>query len=148
MKITARFSGIVSYSDGSHEQFAGHLDERGNISSNSVAESQRAIGQASNQVQWLGNMLSQLSGTITLHSPTPPAGKTVTSLTSQISGHVAYDNGTHGGFIAEYSPKVGAFTPSGGDPTNWTNALADSPALQNLNALFVSIAGAGSSVVA
>lgn len=146
MNITARFSGIVSYADGSHEQFAGHLDERGNISVNSTIESQRAVGQINDQAQWLGNMLSLLSGTITLNPPTPPAGKEVTSLASQISGHVAYDDNTHGGFVAEYHPKVGAFIPSGGDPTNWDNALANSQALQNLNALFEVVAGAGSSV--
>jgi hypothetical protein len=146
MKITARFSGIVSYADGDHEQFAGHLDERGNISSNCTLESQRAVGQTNDQAQWLGNMLAQLSGTITLNPPTPPAGKEVTSMTSQISGHVAYDNNTHGGFVAEYSPKVGAFVPEGGDLDNWTQALANSQALQNLNALFAAVAGTGSSI--
>lgn len=147
MKITARFSGIVSYADGSHEQFAGHLDERGNISVNCTLESQRAIGQT-NQNQWLENMLAQLSGTIILNPPTPPASKIVTSLTSSISGHVAYDDNTHGGFVAEYHPKIGAYVPSGGDATNWDNALANSQALRNLNTLFETVAGVGSSVSA
>ena len=146
MKITARFSGIVSYADGSHEQFAGHLDERGNISVNCSLESQRAVGQCTDQNQWLEDMLTQLGGTVTLVPPTPPAGKVVTSATSQISGHVAYDDNTHGGFVAEFSPKVGAFVPTGGDVANWEEALADSAALQNLNTLFQTVAGAGSSV--
>ena len=148
MNIVARFSGIVSYSDGSHEQFAGHLDERGNISVNCAVESQRAVGQATDQGDWLETMLAQLGGTVTLHSPTPPAGKTVTSLTSSISGHVAYDNNTHGGFVAEYHPKVGSHIPSGGDPAHWESALANSQALQNLNALFATVAGPGSAVTA
>lgn len=146
MNITARFSGIVSYADGSHEQFAGHLDERGNISANCLVESQRAVGQVDSQVQWLGNMLNQLSGTITLNPPTPPAGRTVTSLACQLSGHVAYDDNTHGGFVVEYNPKVGAFTPEGGDPANWTAALANSQALQNLNGLLAAVAGIGSTI--
>ena len=146
MNITARFSGIVSYADGSHEQFAGHLDERGNISVNSTPESQRAVGQTTTQNQWLETMLAQLGGTVALSPPTPPAGKVVTSLTSSISGHVAYDDNTHGGFVAEYHPKVGAYVPSGGDTANWDNALANSQALQNLNTLFETVAGAGSSV--
>jgi len=147
MKITARFSGIVSYSDGSHEQFAGHLDERGNISVNCPLESQHAIGQTTTQNQWLRNMLAQLNGTITLNPPTPPASKTVTSLTSLISGHIAYDDNTHGGFVAEYHPKVGAHIPSGGDLTNWNAALANNQVLQNLNTLFQAVAGMGSSII-
>jgi len=148
MNITARFGGIVTYSDGSHEQFAGHLDERGNISVNCGTESQRAVGQVTSQNQWLEDMLTHLGGTVTLSPPTPPAGKTVTSLTAQISGHVANDDNTHGGFIAEYNPRVGAFVPSGGDITNWAAALANSAALQDLNTLFQTVTGASSSVSA
>jgi len=146
MKITARFSGIVSYTDGSHEQFAGHLDERGNVSLNCGAESQRAVGRATSQVQWLANMLNQLSGTVALNPPTPPAGKTVRSMTASLSGHVAYDDNTHGGFVVEYHPKVGAHVPTGGDTTNWTRALASSQLLANLNTLLEAVAGAGSSI--
>jgi len=146
MNITARFSGIVSYADGGHEQFAGHLDERGNISTNYTPEGQRAIGQVTTQNQWLENMLSRLSGTAVLNPPAPPASRIVTSLTSQISGHVAYDDNTHGGFVAEFHPKVGAHIPEGGDSINWDNALANSQALQNLNILFKTMASTGSSI--
>ena len=107
VKIVARLSGIVSYADESHEQFAGHLDERGIVSINCcLINSQRAVSRVDAQSQWLTQMFNQLGGTFTLNTVSTSDHKVVTSLTTQISGHVAYDDNTHGGFIAEYHPEI------------------------------------------
>lgn len=140
MKVVARFAGIVAYNDNSHQQFAGHLDDKGNIALNSGAEGRQAVYRVQNDKNWLEDMLALLSGTVTL-SPAAVAAKTVTDLTAEISGHVAFDDNTHGGFIVQYTKKAGAHIPSGGDVDNWTRALQNSSTLQRLIDLFDVIAG-------
>jgi hypothetical protein len=60
---------------------------------------------------------------------------------------VAYDNNDKGGFIAQYTDKVGPHIPDGGDIANWEAALANSEALARIVELFESVVGAGNASV-
>jgi hypothetical protein len=113
MKFTGRFSGIVTYSDDSHDQFAAHLDEDGVISvnsgvSNTPNESNVAIVevQGGDPANALDTMLDLVSATLAL-SPTGTASKTVNSVSSHFSGRVARDNGTTEDFAVQYDIKAG-----------------------------------------
>ena len=139
--MVARFSGIVTYSDGSKGQFAGHLDERGLVSLNDQSDGQINIINALSGEAWMTEMIMALdvSGTSVI-PPDLATTKTVTDLTAELSGHVAYDDGTHGGFITQYTHKTGAYIPSGGDVANWERALGNVTLLNNLMNLFEEMA--------
>ena len=51
--VIARFSGIATFGDGNEQQFAAHLDERGNISVNNSSESAEAIAQVQADQDWV-----------------------------------------------------------------------------------------------
>lgn len=111
LRFVGRFSGIVSYSDDTHDQFAAHIDERGNISTNADRDSiPNSSNQAIVEVQaghnWLENMLALVSGTLTL-TPLGSAGKTVNGAVMNFSGRVARINDTWEDFAVQYDIKAG-----------------------------------------
>jgi len=109
MKFIGRFSGIISYSDNSSEQFAAHIDERGNVSVNSgdgntPNESNQAILEVQTDNSWLEDMLALVTGVISpiTLSPTGSASKTVTDAIMHFSGRIARDDDTSEDFAAQY----------------------------------------------
>lgn len=111
MKFVGRFSGVVAYSDDTHDSFAAHRDERGNISVNSGVNStpnssNQAIVEVQNGHSWLEDMLALVSGTLAL-APAGSAAKTVTSATLHFSGRVAHDDDTWEDFGVQYDIKAG-----------------------------------------
>jgi len=135
--VVARVAGIVAYSDNSHAQFAAHLDQHGNVSVNSVAGSKQATLEAASE-SWLSDMFTLLEENIPTLTNAGVAGKTVTSMTAELSGRVAFDDNTHGDFIVQYTPKTGAYVPSGGLPANWSEAVGIAEG--DLTAMFEAIA--------
>ena len=110
MNFVGRFSGLITYSDNSNDQFAAHLDERGNISVNSGIndtpnESNAAILEANNGVQ-LSDMLALVSATLVL-SPIGTAAKTVTDVTMHFSGRIARANNITEDFAVQFDRKAG-----------------------------------------
>jgi len=110
-----RFSGIVTYSDGSHQQFAVQRDERGNLSLNDAAESAEAILEDQNVNMTIGDTLtSQIEAMLDLVSTTlvlSPAGtptKTVTDVAAHFMGRIARDDNTFEDFGTSYTVKSGA----------------------------------------
>lgn len=126
MKFVGRFSGVVAYADGSSDQFAAHLDERGIISVNAADESNTAILEVQNSNNWLENMLDLVSATLVLN-PAGTAAKTVTSAAMHLSGRVARDNDTWEDFAAQYDISTGGvFVPnSSGDGNGSTTAYTE-----------------------
>lgn len=111
MKFVGRFSGIVTYSDDSHDQFAAHLDERGNISTNAGVnstpnESNTAINEIQEDNNDLETMLALVSGTLAL-SPTGTATKTVTDAAMHFSGRVSRTDDTYEDFAVQFDRKAG-----------------------------------------
>ncbi len=139
MLLVARFSGLVTFSDGSVQQIAGHIDDAGNISMNSAEESGLALLEVLRQGTWVQDMLTLLApGTFHMDGIGVPQ-KTVTSLVGECSGRIAYADGSWGDWIAQYTPQTGAFVPDGGSVDHFTAALADSAALNALERLFEAI---------
>lgn len=137
LKYVGRCSGVVSYQDGSHAQFAAHIDERGNVSVNSTTGSTQAVLELQTDNDWLEDTLAQLSKTITL-TPAGTAAKVVTSAYAEFSGRVAYANDTWKDFVVQYTTKSGAHVPEGGDNT----VFADFPDAK-ITSLFEAIVGSG-----
>lgn len=111
MKFVGRFSGVVAYSDDTHDSFAVHRDERGNLSVNSgINSTPNSSNQAINEVQvghnWLEDMLALVSGTLAL-APLGPVAKTVVDATMHFSGRVARDDDTWEDFAVQYEIKAG-----------------------------------------
>jgi hypothetical protein len=147
MKFVGRFSGIVAYSDDSHQQFAAHIDERGNISVNSgdgdtPNESNQALVEVIAGQDWLESMLSLCSATLTL-IPVGSAVKVVTSAAMQFSGRVAKDDGTWEDFAVQYEVKAGGahILNSSGDGSGITTAYAEFTGV--LDSWLASLVGAG-----
>ena len=139
--VIARISGIVTYSDGSIQQFSGHIDDQSNVSYNNTGEAQEAFAQADTDATWIDSMFALLGGTV-LFTPTAAAvDKTVTDMVAEISGRTSYDDQTWGDFISQYVD--GAFVPSGGAISFWTDAVAYSPTLTKLTTLLETVAGTG-----
>lgn len=116
-KFVGRLSGIVSYSDGSHEQFAAHMDERGNISVNSGVsstynESNHALREVTTDNNDLESMLALVKNTLTF-LPSGSATKTVNGLVAELSGRIARDNDTWEDFCVQYTPQMGAMIVEG-----------------------------------
>jgi hypothetical protein len=110
MKFVGRFSGLITYSDNTKQQFAAHVDERGNVSVNSGIgdtpnESNQAILEVQNANNWLEEMLALVSGSLAL-APLGAAGKTVTDAVMHFSGRVARDNNTTEDFAVQYDRKA------------------------------------------
>lgn len=117
MKFVGRLSGIVSYSDGTHDQFAAHRDERGNISVNSgvndtVNESNRALREVTTDNNDLESMLALVKNTLVFR-PTGSPTKTVNGLVAELSGRVARDNDTWEDFCVQYTARTGAVIVKG-----------------------------------
>lgn len=114
MKFIGRFSGVVAYVDGTNGQFAAHIDERGNVSSNSGInntpnDSAKNILEIQENNTWLQDMLALVTGTvnpITL-SPDGSALKVPHSAAIHFSGRVARDDNTWEDFAAQYDIKAG-----------------------------------------
>lgn len=155
MKFVGRFSGIVAYSDDSHQQFAAHIDERGNVSVNSgdgdtPNESNQAILEVQTGHTWLQDMMALVTGVtnaITL-SPAGVAGKTVTSAAMHWSGRVARDDNTWEDFAAQYEIKAGGefVLNSSGDGNGSTSAY-DEFLSEVLTPWFESLVGTGNVTV-
>jgi hypothetical protein len=148
MKFVGRFSGIVAYSDDTHQQFAAHLDERGHISVNCATESNQAILEVQTGHSWLETMLALVSGTLAL-SPTGSSTKTVNGATLHFSGRVARNNDTWEDFAVQYDVKAGgAFVldSSGNGPATGLNddvAAYDEFVTATLDTWFETLVGAG-----
>jgi len=108
--FVGRFSGIVSYSDDTHEQFAAHRDERGNISVNGgISDTPNSSNQAVLEVQtdnnWLEDMIDLLSATLAF-APLGTAAKTVNGAVMHFSGRIARDDNTWEDFAVQYDIKA------------------------------------------
>jgi len=130
-KVVARLSGVVSYSDGSSDQFAVHLDDRGNLSYNSKAGSSQAIKEVDSDANWLDLMLAPLTDLSLSPSGTPV--KTVTGMSAELSGRVSVDAPTGAApawedFIVQFTTNtgdagvLGASQPIGGTASAWAKA--------------------------
>jgi hypothetical protein len=113
MRFVGRFSGIVTYSDDSHDQFAAHLDERGLISFNAgVGSTPNESNTAIREVQgdattnWLDDMLALVSATLMVSGQGTTA-KTVTDATMHFSGRIARTDDTTEDFAVQYDRKAG-----------------------------------------
>jgi len=110
MKFVGRFSGLITYSDDTKEQFAAHIDEHGHIAVNAGIvdtpnESNSAILEIQNSNTWLQDILALVSGTLTL-APLGTATKTVNGAVLHFSGRVAKDDGTTEDFAVQYDRKA------------------------------------------
>ena len=153
MKFVGRFSGIVAYSDDTSDQFAAHLDERGNISVNSGVgntpnESNQAILEVQTGNNWLETMLALVSGTLVL-DPQGTAAKTVNGATMHFSGRVARDNDTWEDFAVQYDISAGGafvLNSSGNGPDTGLNddvAAYDEFVTATLDTWFETLVGSG-----
>lgn len=111
MEFIGRISGIVTYSDDTHDQFAAHRDSRGNISVNAgIGDTPNSSNAAIREVQagnnWLEDMLALVSGTLAL-SATGVVAKTVTGMVAHFSGRIARTNDTFEDFAVQYDIKAG-----------------------------------------
>lgn len=145
MKVMARISGLVTYSNGYTQSFAAHLDDQGNVSYNNLTENVEATYHVTNDQNWLENMLALL-GTMAV-TPASSSNRNVSNFVGEISGRVALDNQTWGDFIAQYNSQVGAFLPTGGSVTYWTTAIANSTILASLTDMLEGIAGSGAASI-
>lgn len=157
--VVARLSGIVSYTDGSHEQFAVHLDHRGNLSYNDKTMSAAAIKENYNQSDgWLAAMFA-LAGSgadpdITFSAGSLSTPKTINSLVAELSGRVSITpttvfSKTWEDFIFQYDSNksdtgtFGAMKPTGntaagdGGTSAWNKAATDFA--DQLNAMFAGL---------
>jgi len=113
--FVGRFSGIITYNNGSHQQFAVHMDERGNLSLNCDNTSRQAVLENQNVNVTIGNSLTShieavlalVSSTLVL-SPSGTPSRTVTDATVSFTGRIARDNNTWEDFAASYTVKSGA----------------------------------------
>lgn len=106
-QVVGRISGLVAFSDGSIGSFGANLDDGGRNSTN--------INSVNDYKQVYEDKLSVLTALfatklgITISSPGAPSNsKTVSDMTMEISGRVAYSNGTHQDFGVQYVVKTGA----------------------------------------
>jgi hypothetical protein len=140
--MVARFSGLLTYSDGTTGQFAGQFDENGLISLNNQPDGQINFINAVSDEDWLMEMVNLLDPGGPLAVPSKLAvTKTMTDMAAELSGHVSYDDGTHGGFITQYTHKTGAYVPTGGSVYNFQQALDNSALLTRFYTLIGTIAG-------
>jgi len=127
MKFIGRISGIIAYSDDTHDQFAAHRDERGNISVNDATSSNQAIVEVQDENSWLENMIDLVSSTLAL-TPSGTAAKVVTSASMHFSGRVSNDNNTWEDFAVQHDSKVGGFilnsSGSGGTVAAYSSFLS------------------------
>jgi hypothetical protein len=119
MKFSGRFSGTITYSDGTTDNFMATLDDRGtvslNIPGNNIIDSQ-AILEVQNHEQWLQNMLALVSSTLALNPDGTPR-KTPTDATLHFSGRIGRNNNTTEDFGVQYERKVGSWTIMGSEDT-------------------------------
>lgn len=148
MRFVGRFSGIVAYSDDSHQQFAAHIDERGNVSVNSgdgdtPNESNQAILEVQTGHDWLEDMLALCSGTLAL-SPAGSAAKTVTGAAMHFSGRIARDDDTWEDFAVQYDIKAdGEFVLNSSGDGEGSTSVYDEFLAEVLNPWFESLVGSG-----
>jgi hypothetical protein len=154
LRFVGRLSGIVAYSDDSHDQFAAHIDERGNISVNAgVGDTPNSSNQAILEVQsghnWLEDMLAQVSATLAL-SPAGSAAKTVTDATMHFSGRVSRTDDTWEDFAVQYDRKAGGqfiLNSSGAGGSSPTVAAYDEFSVTTLRNWLEALVGAGNVTV-
>jgi len=154
LRFVGRFSGIIAYDDDTHDQFAAHIDERGNISVNAgVGDTPNSSNQAIVEVQagnnWLENMLALVSGTLTL-TPAGGAVKTVKDATMHFSGRVARINDTWEDFAVQYDRKAGGqfvLNSSGAGGASPTVAAYNEFSITTLRNWFEALVGAGNVTV-
>lgn len=142
LSVIARFSGQVTYTDDSHQQFAGHLDEQGHISVNYQEESAEAIYQVQTDETWLQDMLLTL-GNIQLSPDAVTPDKVASELVAELSGRVSYDDNTHGDFIVQYTSLTGIVPVSDESLEHWNAAAVYAPTLANILAMFEEVVGSG-----
>lgn len=148
MKFVGRFSGIVAYSDDTHDQFAAHRDERGNISVNSGVndtpnESNQAIVEVQANNNWLEDMLALVSDTLAL-APAGSSTKTVNGASLHFSGRVAHDNDTWEDFAVQYDIKAdGEFVLNSSGSGNGDVSAYDEFLQEVLEPWFEELVGAG-----
>lgn len=152
MKFVGRFSGVVTYQDDSYDQFAAHLDERGNVSVNSgdgdsPNESNQAILEVQTDHNWLEHLIDLVSSSLAL-SPSGSASKTVTGMTAHFSGRVANDDDTWEDFAVQYDVKAGGeFVLNGsGDGSGTVTAYNSFPSA-TIQSWFESLVGSGNVTV-
>jgi hypothetical protein len=150
LRFVGRFSGIVTYNDDTHDQFAAHIDERGNISVNGLAtDSNQPIVEVQAGHNWLENLLALVSGTLAL-SPAGGAVKTVTDATMNFSGRVSRTDDTWEDFAVQYDQKAGGqfiLNSSGTGGSSPTVTAYDEFSVTTLRNWFEALVGAGNVTV-
>ncbi len=111
LRFCGRFSGIVTYTDDTHDQFAAHVDEQGNVSVNagigsSPNSSNQAIVEVQSENNNLEDMLALVSSTLAL-TPLGSAAKVVNGSTMHLSGRVARVNDTWEDYAVQFDRKAG-----------------------------------------
>lgn len=155
MKVIARFSGIVTYSDNSSASFAVHLDDRGRVSYNGkpsplgtgMLAGKQAVREVDVDTNWIESMIAPLTGTSLTTSGT--TSKTVTGLVAEFSGRVSIDSPaakkpSFEDFAVQFwSKKNGANSILGAsqltgttNSTTWPKVRAVSAVLTALNTMF------------
>lgn len=129
MKFIGRISGIVSYTDDTHDQFAAHRDEKGNISvSSGIGDTPNSSNAAILEVQadnnWLESMLALISEDLELDPDGSPT-KVVNGAAMHFMGRVARDNHTWEDFAVSYEAKTGAFIVNGSGTGNTVGAYSE-----------------------
>lgn len=111
MKFVGRISGIVTYDDDTHDQFAAHRDDQGNVSvnsgyGNSPNESNQAVLELQADTTWLADTFALVSNTLSI-SGVGSTSKNVNGATIHFSGRVSRDDNTWEDFAVQYDVKAG-----------------------------------------
>ncbi len=132
MLFIGRFSGIVTYEDGSSQTFVSIIDSSDNTSVNDDMEGSEALAHVTNQTTWISDMFALLPEearpSISL-SPITPI-RTVSSLTALYTGIIVGANDSGRSFAVAYDPRFGAFEPQASDGEAH-DLLNDTPELES-----------------
>jgi hypothetical protein len=145
--FTVRISGQVAYTDGTKDSFEGSGVWRGHLGGQ-VATHNAAHSLASFQKleaslpARITDVLALLPGTNTFNPEAPATAKDVASFYMEISGHVAHDDNTSGGFVVQWVDGTVDVFPSATD-THYAAILADTTARAFLDSVYEKVVGTG-----
>lgn len=143
--IVLKFSGVVSYSDGSSGPFESSI-HREIVSSPFTESGQQEFAQLSDVSSDVTEFFSLLPGTVSAAFATPDADKTVTDLSMVLTGSIARDDQTSEGFAIEYyNGNVDHFPSS--TSTVWAELVADSDFLSQITSVLEDVVGSGNMTI-
>lgn len=129
MNFIGRISGVVTYTDGSNDTFAAHLDNLGNIVTNDLpySSSNRAVLELQSDEDWLENLLNILNDDLIL---TPDgiasASKIVSDAVIHITGRVARNDNSWEDFAVQFDSENGGRILPTSDSTSVFNEYTES----------------------